>query len=652
MKKIVFWLMTGLILLPLDAGADELLARAGDTSKSSRMNEVVVTATKTEHKLSESPIDTVLITREEIERSNAQSVAELLRYVPGFNFSQQSDLMSAMGYKNTVRGLNVEDRYLLVLVDGQRVFTGYRSGGMASYGFSHNVNVVPVGLIERIEIVKGAGSALYGSDAVVGVLNIITRTPPKEAMAQAGGGYGWYEVKGMDYLGTTPKDTSRIRYNAYATAGGAVTPNLRAIFNVSREYNEGIHEVKYDVQRDTVYGVVDWDIIDGLALRVGGDFSLWEEVDSDVTDQKEESAPRIYGILSYSLNENHNFKLRAYRQAMNEEFHTTTYGNSESSHYYLDFEAQYSGRWLDFNTISLGAESLTENYHCTGISEKSITTYSLYLQDEIKLINGRLALIPGIRFDDNETYGQELNPKLSVMFEITPQTVLRASVGRSFKAPTALQTLASPFNHVTFYVDSNPDLKPESSINWQASIEQSFFKDQVTISCTYFHMDLEDMITQVSTGEIRNGLSVLTYENIGEAEIQGVEASLIWEVIDGLNLMLGYTYTDAENKKTESRLVDTPENSFQAQIDYRNDEYKFGGYASFTYDSEQENTIYTSSSSPVTDSFTTVNLNLWKEVFDHAKLSVQVNNLLDEDLIGSDTIYEGRSFWLMLSTWF
>lgn len=139
------------------------------------IDSVVVIGTKSEHTLGDVPVDTALITKKEIESSNARSVAELLKSVPGFNFTEQSDLMGAMGYKNTVRGLNIESRYLLILVDGQRVFSGFHSGGMAGAGFAHNVNVVPIGMIERIEIVKGPGSSLYGSDAISGVMNIITK---------------------------------------------------------------------------------------------------------------------------------------------------------------------------------------------------------------------------------------------------------------------------------------------------------------------------------------------------------------------------------------------------------------------------------------------------------------------------------------------
>ena len=116
-------------------------AKEEELKKSFKLDRIVVTGTKTEHKLKNVPIETILITAEEIERSNAKNVSELVKYVPGFNMSQQSDLMSAMGSKNTIRGMNIESRYLLLLVDGQRVFTGYRSGGMQGAGFVRTISM-------------------------------------------------------------------------------------------------------------------------------------------------------------------------------------------------------------------------------------------------------------------------------------------------------------------------------------------------------------------------------------------------------------------------------------------------------------------------------------------------------------------------------
>ncbi|MGD8561691.1 MAG: TonB-dependent receptor [Desulfarculaceae bacterium] len=633
-----------LTLLPLSVYADAQKSE----EKSSKIERVVVTGTKTGHRLEDTPVGTVLITRQDIERSNAKTVSALLNQIPGFNFSQQSDLTGAMGYKNTVRGLNVESRYLLVLVDGQRVFSGYHSGGMASAGFSHNVNVVPVALIERIEVVKGPGSALYGSDAVVGVLNIITRRPPKELQAAAGGGYGQYQVKGNDYLGNKAVDTTRYRYEANALVGGPVTEKVRGIISVSREGNEGIHPTAYDVSRNYVLGRIDIDATDKLKFQAGAEYTAWEAKEDSIGDEKTETAPRLWLSADYRFTPLHKLNLKTYYQQLDADFKDPSYGDSKADVSYTDAELQYTGNFFDSHLVTAGLEYLNESLDTDVVVNREIATKSAYLQDEWSLLDGRLVLVPGIRFDDNEVYGQEWNPKFSAMFKLFTDSTIRASVGRSFKAPTALQTSAEPNNHVVQWVFSNPNLKPEKSITWQVGLEQGFLKRRLVLYATYYNTQLENMITTAPTNRTYQGLPVTSYENLDEASIQGIEATAVLTIIEGLILQLDYAYIDAQNDKTGERLIRTPENSFNAQLTYADKTYRWGGAINLAYTSDQLNMMFAPGASPQTEAFTTVGFNIWKEFLDTVRLSFQMDNLFDEELTGSDTIYVGQSFMLKL----
>lgn len=646
LQKIMMVLATAamLMLLSVSAYADA----EKNKQESLKRDKIVVTGTKTDHSLEDTPVGTVLITRQDIERSNAKTVSALLNQIPGFNFSQQSDLTGAMGYKNTVRGLNVESRYLLVLVDGQRVFSGYHSGGMASAGFSHNVNVVPVALIERIEVVKGPGSALYGSDAMVGVLNIITRQPPEKLEASAGGGYGQYKVKGMNYLGEKPVDTNRYRYEANALAGGPFTKKVKGIISVSREYNQGIHPTTYDVSRNYVLGKLDIDPTEQLHLQAGAEYTAWEEDEDDLNDNKKETAPRLWFNADYSFTPMHKLKFRAYYQKLDADFKDPVYGNQNADVSYTDAELQYTGNFFESHLVTAGVEYLKESLDTNLVVDKSIATKSAYLQDEWSLMDGRLVLVPGVRFDDNEVYGEEWNPKFSAMFKLFPDSTIRASVGRSFKAPSAMQTSAEPINHVVQWVVSNPDLKPEKAITWQVGLEQGFFKRRLVLHATYYNTQVEDIITYAATNRTIDGVPVITWGNLDEASIEGVEATAVLTIIDGLLLQLDYAYTDAKNDKTGERLVDVPENSFNAQLTYANQAYRWGGAINLAYTSDQNNLIFAPWASPKTDSFTTVGFNLWKEFLNTFRLSFQVDNLFDEDLVGSDTIYAGQSFLVKL----
>ena len=132
--------------------------------------DIVVTGTKTPHTLQDVPVQTMVISAEEIEKKNSQNIMDLLRDIPGIHMANHNDVFGTYTWMARMRGMDFNSGYALILVDGQRAMGCGQSGGMGEYGVG--LNQVPVELVERIEVVKGPGSALYGSDAVTGVVNI------------------------------------------------------------------------------------------------------------------------------------------------------------------------------------------------------------------------------------------------------------------------------------------------------------------------------------------------------------------------------------------------------------------------------------------------------------------------------------------------
>ncbi len=623
----------------------------GETSEGDylEMNEIVVTGTKTKHRLQDVPVDTLLIPRQEIENSNAQNISEIINNVPGFNFSQQASLTSAMGYKNTVRGLNVESRYLLVLVNGQRVFTGYRSGGMAGGGFAHNLNVVPVEMIDRIEIVKGPGSALYGSDAIVGVINIITKQPTDQPQRVAGIEYGSHEVKGKDYLGNEPEDTQRDTRKVFTAISQMINDSVGFSLSLSHEENDGIHPQKYDVSLNYVNGLLDFNITDSLKLRIGGELSVWKEKEDKSGDEKEETSNRIYSVLDFDYSPAHSLRLQGYSQKMKQDFKDPTYGDSKANMTYTDYEVQYTNRSFDNNQFVIGYEVLEEDFDSSTVEDKKIITRSWYLQDELSLFDKRFVVVPGVRVDDSDAYGSETNPKLSLMIKPVDDTILRLSAGRAFKTPRADQAFGLPFDHIYMWVYPNPDLEPETAESWQASIDQWFFDRKVMVSLTGYEMKIKDMIAQADRGDMIGGIPVYTWKNINEAEIRGTETLLGINLAAGLDLDLNHATTQTEDKETKEELNDTPKYTYGASLRYTDTDDQLGGYLSFAHTGRQKNLVYTASMSEETEPFTTVGFNIWLKFLQRGKFTCQVDNLLDEELKGSDTIYVGRKVTIKLS---
>lgn len=619
-------------------------ANANNQKQISYLDNVVVTGTKTEHTLANVPVQTVLITNQEIEKSNAKTISELLSSIAGFNFSQQSDLVASMGYKNTVRGLNVESRYLLVLVDGQRVFTGYHSGGMASAGFSHNVNVVPVDMIEKIEVVKGPGSALYGSDAVIGVLNIITKKAGDKFEANIGVTYGSYKTRGANYMGIKAQDTSRKTSKMNLSILGPINDKVKMALYMNTEKNDGTEPSQYDVKKDYIHANTKIKASDRLELSLGAEFTKWKQSAKKAgDDNNKEDAKRIYLLSNYEFNEDQKFKFNAYHQNLEADFSSVNYGKQDADVSYLGANLEHTLLAFDNHIITSGLEYVKESLDTNLVKDKSIKTNSIYFQDEISIFNDKLVIMPGFRFDDNNVYGNEFIPKLNAMYSIDTNTKIKAQIGRAFKAPSAMETLSDPINHVYMWIDSNKDLKPESSLTWQIGLEKNMLNNSLLFSTTYYHMDIKDKISQQATSNTRDGLAVYSYVNIDEALIKGLETSLRYAINDAININFSHTYTNAKDKKTNKELYDTAKHTFNTSIDYINKAYQFGGMINFNYTGKQNNQVYTPSMSPQTQAFKTVGFNIWKSIFTNGKVKLEVSNLFDEDLKGSDKVYVGRS---------
>jgi outer membrane receptor protein involved in Fe transport len=236
-----------------------------------------------------------------------------------------------------------------------------------------------------------------------------------------------------------------------------------------------------------------------------------------------------------------------------------------------------------------------------------------------------------------------VEPQVQRHVQARLETRLRLSAGWSFKAPTAMQTSASPINHVTMWVLSNPSLSPERAFTIQAGLEQDLLDKRLLLGVTGYHSDIDDLITMAATGETMDGLPVIMYQNVNTAQIKGVELTADTELMEELHLLLTYAYTDARDGDTDERLVNTPEHAVNVKLAYDNQTYRFGGTFSLSYTSDQINTDYGIGGSLLTDEFTTVGAKVWKDFMQNGRISLEATNIFDDALTGSATIYVARS---------
>ncbi len=640
-----------------------LLAAAGTTAmadgdsqgKVMALKDVVVTATRTPHTLKDVPVETVVVTRQDIERSNAQNVMDVLKTVPGIQSAVHDDVFGSYTWRAKLQGLSLNDGYGLILVDGQRVMGCGQSGGMGEYGIG--LNQIPVELIERIEVVKGPGSALYGSDAIAGVINIITRKIPDTPTGQAGGSYGWYKVKEKVKNGVIQKPSddgeSRNMSQAYLSFGDRPLDRLGYLINYSYESADDIREDPIESDRHSLIAKMDLAASDDLDLFIKGEVSDYEK-----TDNRDEKSYRLLAGLDWRPSDNHILTVKGFTYTWDfvHGYPGYSYGYKHGDIDFDQAEIQYTWYAGQRNTIVAGGEVqqqgidyLIENDDNSVINvQEDVTTYSFYGQDEIRFMDD-LTLVAGLRYDDHSTFDGRINPKLSLMYRFTEDTTFRGSIGQAFKSPTIRQLYYNaPYRHGNYYVQSNPNLDAETAIGYSAGLEQWLFGQTLMMNLGLFRNEVDHMVIREDTGLLYNDLPLQTYQNVEEAITQGIELLGRFNFSD-FSLTCSYTYTDSENKESGKDLTYVPRHSFSLVPAYEWKQYGLGISGTLTYTGKQYKD--TDNTSQI-DANTVVDAKIYKDLGGKARLSFEADNIFDSDKGDEGNFRAGRMLLAKLDIFF
>ena len=628
--------------------AEEEEKEAGVT----KLEDVVVTATKTPHTLKDVPVETVVITSKDIERTNAQNAMDILKNIPGVQASVHDDVFGTYTWRAKLRGLSFNDGYGLILIDGQRVMGCGQSGGMGEYGVG--LNQIPVDLIERIEVVKGPSSALYGSDAMAGVINIITKKTPKKATGRAGVAYGWYKIKEKKKDGTITKPSddgqSRRLTKTYVSYGDKISDRVGYLLHYNNDSAEDISEDPVKSDRHSFMGKLSADLNESIDLYLKCELSDYEKADN----RKEESY-RVSAGIDFRPTDDHFFSLKGYTYTWDftHGYPGFSYGYKHGDVGYDQGEVQYTWYSSEWNALTLGGEVQTQGIDYTIENadgsivnvNKNVDTSSLYVQDEITLFNA-FTIVGGLRYDDHSTFGSKVNPKLSLMYKFSEDTTCRASVGKAFKSPTIRQLYYdTPYKHGTYYCQSNPDLNPEKAVGYSASIEQWLFDGRIMANLGYFRNDVKNMVIREDTGTTYNSLPLKEYKNVEEAWTQGLEFMCKTYLTEEFFASLSYTYTESENKETNKDLTYVPEHSLTFTPAYELKEYGLGTSATISYIGKQ----YTNSGNTAQiDGHTLVDAKIYKDLSGKAKLSFEADNVFDSDKGDEGNFRTGRTFTVKL----
>ncbi|MEW5949364.1 MAG: TonB-dependent receptor [Thermodesulfobacteriota bacterium] len=576
--------------------------------KTARLEEIVVTATKTPHTLEDVPVETSVISKKDIENSNAKNVTELLKELTGF-YIRGENVPGSSAWLSRLRGLNFDQGYGLVLINGERVL----GGAMGEYGIS--LNQMPVEMIERIEIVKGPASVLYGSDAMAGVVNIITKAIPEKPTLTASAGYGSYDstlfnagygqkINKFGFWASAQRETSeRGRYSASED-------NFRGEYVLSK--------FSYDLTDKA-----------NFALGINHDELKWEYQ----TEEKIRLSPSLEMVLP----DTSVLKLKGYWYKLDMDSFSPGYTRRFGDIAYTETEVQYTKPLGAGHLVTAGGEYLLRDIDAS-FADKSDNFQSLYLQDEINL--KPFDIVIGGRLDDNSLYGIEFNPKAGLMWEATPDTRIRASIGRAFKTPTIRQ-LYVLFKHGTWWNRPDENLNPETSWGYSAGIEHVFSK-RLSANLGLFRNDIKDIIVAVDTSETIDGAPVRTWRNVNKAFTQGAEIGVKAVILDNLSLTLNYTYLDTGNEDTDKELTYNPHHTADIGIDYEINPWAM----SVHWRTDCVSRAYTDEANTrEIESYYVSNLKIIKDVTKNIGVSVEVDNIFKSDYGEPNKAWLGRTIF-------
>ena len=594
-----------------------LLTKAGaqEGAGAFDLGQVIVTATKTEHRLGDVPVAASVITREEIEAKNIKTVQDALIYLTGMRVTRRP---GSWGNEGLVQMQGLHPKHTLILVDGQRVFGGH--GAV-------DVHQISIAMVERIEVVRGPASALYGSDALGGVINIITKPAPDEFTASVSTAFGsrrtqiqeastgFREGKWGGFFNFTHRESDGVRPEYIDRRGRKQSDKSeQQIFQGSLEYEfspESKLTLKpYYSEHITQHGISPTETQDRRQERRGLN-AIWEWQPDEL------SALSLRGSW---------FNYEHYTEDRRADWDDDS----------REVEVNYS--WL------LGRHTLTAGYHYQHHERDDRgkafradqTIHSYFIQDEIDL--EPLTLVLGVRLDDHDRWGTEINPRASLLCRVTEALRLRASVGTAFRGPTLTQLYAD-WRKGPWFVHANPDLEPEESIGYQLGVEYEF-SPWLLGKVSLFRNEVEDLIT---SRRVRVGRPPWDWfwENVAEVTTQGVELSLASQLRDNLTAKFGYTFLDTEDEITGLELTLRPNHELTLELNQEVPELNLninlaGRYVGSRY-RDRANTDRL-------DSFTTVDLALRKDMGEHNQVFVRLDNLLGEDDIVDEYGLDGTEF--------
>lgn len=617
-------------------------AQQSDSVKTT-LSEIVVTANKTETPYYTLGSSVSIITSEEISRQNLRTVVDVLREMPGLTITQQGG-PGKLSYVY-IRGSN--SNHTLVIIDGVKM------NDASSPNNAFDFSTLNTNDIEKIEIVRGPQSTLYGSEAIAGVINIITKRgtdKPQFSFLGEGGSNNYY------------------RGNLSAQGKSGI---LSYAITATRNGSDGVSS------SDSQFGNTEKDRFTNNSFfsRFGFNFSSTAKLNLLYKFTKMETSLDQNEKLGDDPNFNFNIEEQLFKSGLNlslfeerwqlqfnaslvkrfsrsldlvDQVHPNLSSDGFNKADRIKFDWQNNLNLIENNLITLGIETENERTNSSYVStsdwgpfesifpEQSIRTTGFYLQDQFNYTNS-LFVSAGVRLDNNQKFGSVTTYRIAPAYYFnSTNTKIKMSFGTGFKAPSLFYLFDPAFG--------NPDLQPEKSKGWDAGFEQYFSRGKFSVAFTYFNLNLENMF-----GFDANYKTI----NIAQASSHGFE--IVASVFDfnKISANVNYTFTKTKDEYKLSDdygkpLLRRPKHQASFNINYKLNTYVNLNML-FLYVGEREDKDFSTwpAERVIIPDYTLVNLSGLYKLFNYLELTFRIENLFDkkyEEVLNYGTL--GRSLYL------
>ncbi|MDK2778969.1 MAG: TonB-dependent receptor [Pseudomonadota bacterium] len=638
-----------LALAVANLGALALVPAHADEAEK-ELDSVVTTATLTARDSAKVPAFSTVITAEDIARSPVTSLADLLRDTVGVN-----NYTDSLGRDELrIRGLGGE--YTLILVNGKRV----SSGAAFAKGSDADYSSIPLNSIERVEIIRGPMSSVYGADAIGGVLNIITKAPADE----------WQGNVSAEYR-TIESGEDGDQYRVGGSVRGQLSSDLRMSLSAEQNFHDAWYADADDKDADEAPKLEEKKS-SNLFTTFSYDVANDQTVDLDVGYNKDERPLGVYASggrtrdqeitrLDIALTHTGEWdwgKTTAYVKHEDSDVRDFNSSYDAPQNHHTKEKNLYAKAYLNTRQgivdILAGVDYRQQiiedktTYLQTG--KLTIDEWAAFFQGEVAVMDD-LSITLGGRYDDHEIFGNNFSPKVYAVYSLTDSITLKGGISEAFKAPDG-SYLSPEYSVISCggacYLAGNPDLEAESSTNYEAGIE---VREAIwDLSLSWFKNDIDDLIERQITYDANDDPIAAEWINVAKAKTEGYELAASVDALQSLSFSGNYTYTDTEYTDADGETVvmeGRPEHQANLRADWRATDM-LSASVSVNYLAGMQ---YSSSGEyPVLPSYYRTDLGLVAAVTSDLTLRAGVKNVTDVHLDEMDdnfnTFELGRNYYV------